>query len=122
VWFLLNLPPSREVLDPFPGLRGWAGRMRAIGHGRRTECTPEEALAAARVARPAPSRGRDPGDPNGLAPGERVRVVPDDYGFDPVEGEPVGSDVHEVALRREAPEVGDVVVHFPRAGFRVVQS
>ena len=31
----------------------------------------------------------------------------------------VASDVHDVALRREAPEVGEVVVHFPRAGFRV---
>ena len=43
----------------------------------------------------------------------------DDYGFDPVEGELVGSSVHELALRRSAPEVGEVVVHFPRAGFRV---
>ena len=49
----------------------------------------------------------------------RVRVVPDDYGFDPVEGELVASSRHEVALRREAPEVGEVIVHFPRAGFRV---
>jgi glutathione S-transferase len=49
----------------------------------------------------------------------RVRVVPDDYGFDPVEGELVASSPHEVAVLREAPEVGEVVVHFPRAGFRV---
>jgi len=31
----------------------------------------------------------------------------------------VGSGVQEVAVRRSAPEVGDVVVHFPRAGFGV---
>ena len=49
----------------------------------------------------------------------QVRVVPDDYGFDPVEGEIVALQVHGIAIRREAPEVGEVVVHFPRAGFRV---
>lgn len=53
--------------------------------------------------------------------GARVRVVPDDYGFDPVEGELVASSVHEVAIRCSASEVGDVVVHFPRAGFRVAR-
>ena len=28
-------------------------------------------------------------------------------------------EIHGIAIRREAPEVGEVVVHFPRAGFRV---
>ena len=59
------------------------------------------------------------GEPNGLAAGERVNVVPDDYGFDPVGGELVAADVHEIAVRRSSPETGEVVVHFPRAGFRV---
>ena len=51
----------------------------------------------------------------------RVRVVPDDYGFDPVEGEIVASKIHSIAIRRVAPEVGEVVAHFPRAGFRVTR-
>lgn len=122
VWFLLSMGSAlSDVLDEFPGIRAWAGRLRAIGHGRRSECPPEEALRIAREARPAaaPSGARDERDPNGLAPGTRVRVVPDDYGFDPVEGALVSSSAHEVAVRREAPEVDEVVVHFPRAGFRV---
>jgi len=119
VWFLLSMPPTRGLFDEFPGVRAWAERVGAVGHGRRSECPPEEALRIARDARPTATPARDERDPNGLAPGARVRVVPDDYGFDPVEGELVASSVHEVALRREAPEVGEVIVHFPRAGFRV---
>lgn len=120
IWFLLGMPPTRGILDEFPGVRAWAERVRAIGHGRREECPPEEALRIASGSAPRPTAtDADEHDPNGLVPGMRVRVVPDDYGFDPVDGELVASSRHEVALRREAPEVGEVVVHFPRAGFRV---
>lgn len=119
IWFLLGMPPTAGAFDEFERIAPWAARVRAIGHGRRTEMRPEEAVALAAASEPATERRADPRDPNGLAPGTRVRVVPDDYGFDPVEGELVASSVHEVAVLREAPEVGRVVVHFPRAGFRV---
>ena len=46
--------------------------------------------------------------------------MPDDYGFDPVAGELVCSSVNEVAVRRVDEQVGEIVVHFPRLGFRVV--
>jgi glutathione S-transferase len=119
VWFLRAMPPTRDRLDEFRHIGPWAQRVAAVGHGERSECPPEEALRIAKDATPVDLLSRDPRDPRGLAPGDRVRVVPDDYGFDPVEGELVGSSVHEVAVRRSAPEVGEVVVHFPRAGFRV---
>ena len=37
------------------------------------------------------------------------------------EGERVAAGIHEIALRRSSPETGEVVVHFPRAGFRVTR-
>jgi hypothetical protein len=52
----------------------------------------------------------------------RVAVTPDDYGFDPVAGELVFSGVHEIAVRRQDAAVGEVVVHFPRYGFRVARA
>lgn len=122
VWFLASVPPAAKALEPFSRTLAWAGRVRGVGHGERTECPPEEALAVAREAEPVTTPQADPGDPGGLAPGDAVSVVPDDYGFDPVEGRLVRSDVHEVAIRRRAPEVGEVVVHFPRAGFRVTRA
>ena len=48
-----------------------------------------------------------------------MAVVPDDYGFDPVVGDLVASSLNEVAVRRRDPAAGEVVVHFPRIGFRV---
>ena len=121
VWFLRTLPPTKDTFLEFPRLEAWAERVKAIGHGRRSECAPAEALRIAREARPATVMQKDPRDPNGLEPGLKVRVLPDDYGFDPVEGELVASSAQDIALRRSAPELGEVVVHFPRAGYRVLR-
>ena len=96
--------------------------MAAIGHGKRSEIAPTETLAEAKQADPLPGAGVARGEPNSLVAGERVSVVPDDYGFDPVAGELVAADIHEVAVRRSSPETGAVVVHFPRAGFRVLRA
>jgi hypothetical protein len=37
-------------------------------------------------------------------------------------GELVFSTPHEIAIKRHDPAVGDVVVHFPRAGFWVLAT
>ena len=66
--------------------------------------------------------GVEPGEPNELRAGARVTVTPDDYGFDPVEGELVTATRSEVAVSRTDPVVGRVVVHFPRIGFRVARA
>jgi glutathione S-transferase len=121
IWFLLGMPPTKNAFDEFPHLLVWTERVRAIGHGQRSEMTPEEAIAVAYAATPTTPETPDPRDPNGLAPGMRARVTPDDYGFDPVEGEIVALQIHAIALRRSAPEVGEVTTHFPRAGFRVTK-
>jgi glutathione S-transferase len=122
LWFLRLAPGSPALVEPLPRLRAWMERVQALGEGERTNVTPAEALAIARESRPAAVAATDPGEPNGLVPGMRVAVTPDDYAFDPVEGELVFSAVHEIAVRREGPAVGEVVVHFPRYGFRVTRS
>jgi glutathione S-transferase len=120
VWFVRNVPPVADAVKPFARLAEWFERVRAIGHGRPTPMDPKEALEVARAARPETKPALDPGDPNGRKPGDRVAVFPDDYGRDPVAGELVASSVHEIAIRRQDPQVGEIVVHFPRAGFVVV--
>ena len=52
-------------------------------------------------------------------PGQVVSVTPDDTGRDPVIGELVTSGIHEIVIRRSDPAIGEVCVHFPRAGFVV---
>ena len=78
-----------------------------------------EALAIAKAAEPATPKSTDSLDPNGRRLGEQVSVAPDDTGRDPVSGELVALSIDEIAIRRHDPFVGDVTVHFPRAGFVV---
>ena len=109
-------------LDGFSRLLSWTERIAAIGHGRRSPTTSKKALDAARDATSIASVILDPRDPNGRKPGQTVTVTPDDTGRDPVAGELVASGVHEIVIRRSDPAVGEVCVHFPRAGFVVMSA
>jgi glutathione S-transferase len=111
-----------ELFGGFALLCRWEERMRAIGHGLRSEIDAADALAAARAGAPRPCGPVDGSDPQGLAAGQRVTVTPDDYGRIPVEGELATLTIDEVAIRRESPEAGVVVVHFPRLGYRVAAA
>ena len=93
--------------------------MRSIGHGRRSEMSTLQALEIAAGAAPQTAELADPGDPNGRKPGDRVEVCPDDYGKVRVSGEIVALSPQHIAIRRQDPRAGEVVVHFPRAGFLV---
>ena len=119
VWFLRNFPPAAVVFDEFPHVVEWSERIKAMGQGRRADMSPDEALTTARESTPVAASVADAHEPNGIKPGDSVTVTPDDYGFDPVAGEMVASSVHEIAVRRHDDQVGDIVVHFPRIGFRV---
>jgi len=46
-------------------------------------------------------------------------VTPDDYGRVPVTGRIVSLSAQSIAIRRTDDLAGDIVVHFPRAGFLV---
>jgi glutathione S-transferase len=127
VWMVRgNLANAAEVLAPFPRVREFADRMLAIGHGQRTELSAEDALAVARAATPLAGEGivlRDEVAENfGLQAGDTVRVTPDDYGKTPVVGTLYGYTLHEVAVQRHDERAGTVVVHFPRAQYRVERS
>ncbi len=108
-----------QIVDAMPAVLAWEARVKAIGHGRRTEMTPAEALAVGTSAEPLTPVLADMGDPNGRKPGDRVAVAPDDYGKVPVEGEIVSLSAHHIAIRRIDPVAGATVVHFPRVGFIV---
>ena len=123
IWFLRqNFGSTAAPLDGCPRLRCWAERVAAIGHGRRSQMCAQQALDVARDATSIARATVDPRDPNGRKPGQTVTVTPDDTGRDPVVGELVASDVHEIVIRRSDREIGEVCVHFPRAGFVVAPA
>lgn len=108
-----------KIFAQLPLTLAWEKRVLAIGHGQRTEMPPEEALQIATRSNPQSPAIADPADPNGLRPGDRVSVAPDDYGKVAVSGEIVSLSAQHIALRRHDPQAGDLVIHFPRAGFAV---
>lgn len=122
VWFVSNFTPDEamKILPEFPRVEAWYRRMNAIGHGTPTDMTPEEAITVARNATPREAAHEDAHEPNGLKPGQAVTVMADDYGRDPIKGTLVSSSAHRIAIARTDPQAGDVVVHFPRAGFWVI--
>lgn len=121
LWFMKGAvsQTTTNLLKEFPLVEGWYERVRAIGHGKPSAMDAKEALEVARAATSEARQAVDPHEPRGLKPGDRVTVTPDDYGRDPVAGTIVFTNAHEIAISRSDPQVGDVVVHFPRAGFVV---
>jgi glutathione S-transferase len=113
------IPQTTALLEPFAHLRTWMERIEAFGHGNLTDMTGAEAVAVAKAATPSPAGGVSPAEPNGLRPGDRVEVVHESFGNDPVSGHLVASSAHEIAVQHHNDRVGDVVVHLPREHYKV---
>ena len=124
LWFLKGALPQMAdaLLKEFPRVEAWYERVKALGHGAPAPMDSKEALRIAKEATSEAIPLADPHDPNGRKPGDRVSIMPDDYGRDAVVGELVFSNAYEIAIKRHDPQVGDVVVHFPRAGFWVMPA
>ncbi|MDH3378163.1 MAG: glutathione S-transferase family protein [Gammaproteobacteria bacterium] len=120
-WFVRGRYNEAEpLLNQFPRLLEWYGRVADVGHGSPTDMTASEALDIAAASSPENNAGIDPQDPQGLAAGQRVAVAPDGDGGDPeVIGELATLNNAEIAIRREEPLVGEIIVHFPRVGYTV---
>ena len=123
IWYVRNnLPILDQVLAEFPATKGWETRMREIGHGASTDMSTAAALEIGTRATPTTAELADINDPNGRKPGDQVQVMPDDYGKIGVRGEIIALSSQHIAIRRQDPIAGEIVVHFPRAGFLVLPA
>jgi glutathione S-transferase len=123
IWYVrAHLPGAEAMLAEFGHTRAWEERLRAVGHGKRSEISTAAALDMAAGATPQTAEAADPNDPNGRKPGDRVEIAPDDYGKISVAGEIVALSSQHIAIRRHDPRAGEIVVHFPRAGFVLVPA
>jgi glutathione S-transferase len=116
-WFIRSNLGLVAPLTEFPRLLAWMDRIERFGHGQMAPLDSKEALAIAKAATPQARAASDANDPFGRKPGMKIQVSPDDTGKDPVEGELLSISTQEVVIRRVDPQVGEVAVHFPRAGF-----
>lgn len=124
VWFIKERLGGGKAVPPFdrlPRLTAWSERMKAAGSGSSTEISSADALAIAKAATPE-ATSVDANDPSGLKAGQTISVTPDDTGKVPVSGVLVGLTNDRISIKRHGEQTGDVVVHFPRAGFIVTPA
>jgi glutathione S-transferase len=119
LWFLKATPVTSPLVDAYPAVSAWLGRVLGFGHGASSEMTSGEALEIARNATPAALPDEQFDEPNGFEAGQQVVIAATDYGVDPVAGELLFAGCEELILRREDERGGVVHVHFPRFGFRI---
>lgn len=119
LWFLKATPVTAPLVDAYPNVSAWLGRVLGFGHGAASPLTAQEAIEIARTATPAALPDEQFAEPNGFTAGQRVKIAATDYGVDPVEGELLFAGSEELILRREDERAGVVHVHFPRLGFRI---
>ncbi|MEP1206179.1 MAG: glutathione S-transferase family protein [Rhizobiaceae bacterium] len=122
VWFLRGRwQDGPALLSEFSHLEKWESRVGDIGHGTATELSPEQAISIATESEPQALVHDDANDPQGLEAGQSIVVLPDlDGGEQPVEGVLVFADSGRLALKRTDPDVGNIHVHFPRMGYRIL--
>ena len=117
LWFIRSAYlPAATTFETLPHILDWLERVRAIGHGQRSDVTRVEALQIACEASPA-AIAEDP-NPDPLI-GKQVAVSADDYGRDQVRGTLVGASEHQLTVLRIDPDLGEIAVHFPRIGFAI---
>lgn len=119
LWFLKATPVTAPLVEAYPNVSAWLGRVLGFGHGASSALSAEEAIEIARAATPTALPDEPFVEPNGLQAGQQVKIAATDYGVDPVEGELLFAGVEELILRREDARAGVVHVHFPRLGFRI---
>lgn len=113
IWFTRAIADEADISD-LPHIVEWAERVGAIGHGEPSEMDAQAALDLA--------RDTDPGAVDGaieapFSAGDAVTVTPEDSGRVPVSGKLLVADAGRITISRKEERVGEVAVHFPRAGF-----
>lgn len=121
VWFLRGRWDQGPVfLSEFKNLVRWEDAILKMGHGKMSEMSPEDAIQRAAECSPVQVDTVDTNDPQGFEIGQSVVVSPDvDGGEQPVEGTLAAISYDTVTVARNEPDVGDLQVHFPRAGYKI---
>jgi glutathione S-transferase len=120
LWLFKNAPDLFEHIAARPAVAAWFARIEGFGSGTANPMSANDALAVARAASPAPAAPglRRLGD---LELGVEVAVVADDYGVEACRGKAIHLSAERVSLLRRDPDLGEIAVHFPRAGYRIAR-
>ncbi|AUX42463.1 glutathione S-transferase [Sorangium cellulosum] len=119
VWFLRNSADLFAAVAARPALAAWFARIEGFGPGDVRPMSAADALEIARTSEPADVTGGGPATAAGVSLGDVVAIAADDYGPEESRGVVVRFTEEEIAIRRRDAALGDIAVHFPRAGYRI---
>ncbi|MCI0346097.1 MAG: hypothetical protein L0221_11745, partial [Chloroflexi bacterium] len=119
VWFARNSQRLAAAIDARPALAAWFTRIEGIGATDSRPMPPDEVLAIARESSPVDVDGSEITRVNGFAVGDDVAIAADDYGPEESRGKVVRLAPDEITILRREAALGEIAVHFPRAGYRV---
>jgi glutathione S-transferase len=122
VWFLKQSPALFAAVTTRVALSGWFRRIEGFGAGEVKPMTAAEALAVARDAEPSDVAMDELAPWPGLSVGDAVAITADDYGPEASRGTIARWTPLEITIRRRDPALGEIAVHFPRAGYRVQKA
>ncbi|WP_437686210.1 glutathione S-transferase family protein [Sorangium sp. So ce176] len=119
VWFLKQSARLFAEIEARPALAAWFARIEGFGPGDARPMTPAEALAIARASEPADVAGGEVTGAEELRPGDAVTIAADDHGPEESRGVVARISASEITVRRRDAAVGEIALHFPRAGYRI---
>ena len=121
LWLCKSDSPTKlfAAVTARPALAAWFTRIEDFGPGNMQPMTATEALAIARESKPTDIAGGELTKVDGVALGDTVAITADDYGVEESRGTVVRLAADEIVIQRQDPTVGEVAVHFPRAGYHI---
>jgi glutathione S-transferase len=123
IWLMRGAQPgiAAELLANVPLLCAWEARVAEHGEGSRVPMDAARSLTLLSDAPAIEAPQIDAHDAQGLAAGARVRISPTATRRGDVEGIVHAAAANEIAVLRDHPQGGAVLVHFPRLGYRVTR-
>lgn len=122
IW--LNLSCTGRKLQASKAVCEWYQRVEHIGHGKRADISPPQALRAATENEPRalPDNAETQLSRAGVQIGQSVEVAPSDYGVVPVQGKLAALTGNRIILARETTQFGTVHVHFPIENYQITAA
>jgi glutathione S-transferase len=120
-WFSrAALPVTEKLFRKFKHLPAWEARVAELGEGDRQPIEAADAHDMARENQPDLESEVDADDAQDLEAGMTVKVMPDDFSLrGAAEGTVLRASALEIAVHRSTDDFGDLVIHYPRLGYRV---
>ena len=120
VHFLQHSERASALVEARPGVAAWVQRIVDFNGDTRRPLHAAAALDIARNQEPEDVAGASVPDPR-LRLGAEVSIVADDYGTETTQGRIVRLGTNEIVVMRQHPALGQLAVHYPRAGY-IVQT